>query len=48
MHIPDKKLAELTDKPETLSLSSYIELIKATVKDLKMKSEFEIAVAGLL
>lgn len=48
IHIPEEKLKELTDRPDALNLSSYADLIIATVQNPQTAPGLEAALTGLV
>lgn len=48
VNMPDEHLKKLTDQPNSLSLSSYADLISATLRNPKTAPELEAALTGLV
>lgn len=48
VHMPEEKLKELADRPDSLNLSSYADFIIATIRDPNTAPEMEIALTGLV
>lgn len=48
VHMPKETLNKLTDQPESLTLSSYANLIITTIRDPKTAPELEAALTGLV
>ncbi|MBI4066201.1 hypothetical protein HY411_00645 [Candidatus Gottesmanbacteria bacterium] len=48
VHVPEEKLKALSDQPDTVTLSSYADLIISAVGDSKTAPELEVALTGLV
>ena len=48
VHLPEDKLKALADHPDTVTLSSYADLIIATIRDPKTAPELEATLTGLV
>ncbi len=48
VNMPNEHLKKLTDQPNSLSLSSYADLISATLRNPKTAPEIEAALTGLV